>query len=334
MNRNIDAALHEVQNRIAQSSKLLPTGIYPPVITKTNPEDKPILWVARTAPTQGPPLYQMIYAPDTLKDQISTIAGVGDVRLGGYVDPNLRVWVDTKKLNHYELTSDDVSSAIQRKTSSSPRAASETPPRTTSSAPGRARKSAAVRRTSASTRGRHRQLPSDPAEGRRHGSGRHLRHVAPSAVPTGGWPSAWAWSNSAAPTRCEVADAVGRRSTRCAKGALPDGMNLAVNFDSTQYIEQAVEGAELHLLLSAVLTALVCWLFLGSWTSTFNVLLAIPTSMIGTFIVLYFSGFTLNTFTLLGLSLSIGIVVDDAIMVLENIVRHQEGGQEQGDRRR
>ena len=80
------------------------------------------------------------------------------------------------------------------------------------------------------------------------------------------------------------------------------------------------------LVLSALLTALVCWMFLGSWSSTLNVLLAIPTSVVGAFIVLYFAGFTLNTFTLLGLSLSIGIVVDDAIMVLENIIRHQEKG--------
>ena len=75
-----------------------------------------------------------------------------------------------------------------------------------------------------------------------------------------------------------------------------------------------------------LLTSLVCCLFLGSFSSAFNVILAIPMSLIGTFIFLYFFGFTLNTFTLLGLSLSIGIVVDDAIMVLENIVRHREMG--------
>jgi HAE1 family hydrophobic/amphiphilic exporter-1 len=85
---------------------------------------------------------------------------------------------------------------------------------------------------------------------------------------------------------------------------------------------------EFALVLSVVVTSLVCWLFLGSWTATLNVLLAIPTSIIGTFIVLYFFGFTLNTFTLLGLSLAVGIVVDDAIMVLENIVRHQEKGED------
>src|SRR5213078_3625289 len=80
-------------------------------------------------------------------------------------------------------------------------------------------------------------------------------------------------------------------------------------------------------VLAALLTGLVCWLFLGSWTSTVNVLLAIPTSILGTFIVMYFLGFTLNTFTVLGLSLTVGIVVDDAIMVLENIYRHREHGE-------
>src|SRR5690606_23638161 len=76
------------------------------------------------------------------------------------------------------------------------------------------------------------------------------------------------------------------------------------------------------------LTSLLCWAFLGSWASTVNILMSIPTSIVGTFIVLYFSGFTLNTFTLLGLSLAIGIVVDDAIMVLENIIRHKEMGKD------
>ena len=80
------------------------------------------------------------------------------------------------------------------------------------------------------------------------------------------------------------------------------------------------------LLMSAILTSIVCYLFLGSWSSTINVLLAIPTSIVGAFIALYFFGFTLNTFTLLALSLAIGIVVDDAIMMLENIVRHHEMG--------
>src|SRR5262249_36975228 len=110
------------------------------------------------------------------------------------------------------------------------------------------------------------------------------------------------------------------------EGVLPNGMTLKPVFDITEFIEDSTRELNFTLILSALLTSLVCWLFLGSWSSTLNVLLAIPTSIIGAFIVLYFMGFTLNTFTLLGLSLAIGIVVDDAIMMLENIVRHREEG--------
>ena len=97
--------------------------------------------------------------------------------------------------------------------------------------------------------------------------------------------------------------------------------------DTTVAIEENVHELELTIFLAAVLTALVCYFFLGSWSSTLNVFLAIPTSLFGTFIIIKFFGFTLNMFTLLALSLSIGVVVDDAIMVLENIMRHQEEGE-------
>ena len=101
----------------------------------------------------------------------------------------------------------------------------------------------------------------------------------------------------------------------------PD-LHVNVNFDGTRFTSEAISETEITVLLSVIVTGLVCWAFLGSWTSTFNVLLSIPTSALGTFIVMRMLGFTINFFTLLGMSLAIGIVVDDAIMVLENIVRH------------
>jgi len=109
---------------------------------------------------------------------------------------------------------------------------------------------------------------------------------------------------------------------------IPSGMTLEINSDSTVYIEESIQEMQFTLGLSVLLTALVCLAFLGSWSSTFNILLSIPTSILGSFIVLYFLGFTLNLFTLMALSLAVGIVVDDAIMVLENIVRRREGGEE------
>src|SRR5262249_49133512 len=109
---------------------------------------------------------------------------------------------------------------------------------------------------------------------------------------------------------------------------LPDGMKIGTNFDSTQFIEESVREIQFELLLAVLLTGLVCWMFLGSLSSTLNVVLAIPMSLFGTIAVIYFLGWTLNTFTLLALSLAVGIVVDDAIMVLENIFRHAEGGKD------
>jgi hypothetical protein len=93
-------------------------------------------------------------------------------------------------------------------------------------------------------------------------------------------------------------------------------------------VEESVLATQEELLIAAVLTALICFLFLGTFSSGFNIILSIPTSIIGTFTILYFSGFTLNTFTLLALALAIGIVVDDAIMVLENVVRHFHQGKD------
>jgi multidrug efflux pump subunit AcrB len=109
---------------------------------------------------------------------------------------------------------------------------------------------------------------------------------------------------------------------------LPEGMLLQVNFDSTRFIEESVAEIRFELLPLGLLTALVCWLFLGSLSSTLNVVLAIPMSLLGTVAIVYFLGFTLNVFTLLALALAVGIVVDDAIMVLENIVRHAESGKD------
>jgi multidrug efflux pump subunit AcrB len=105
-------------------------------------------------------------------------------------------------------------------------------------------------------------------------------------------------------------------------------MEVAVNSDSTRFIEESVHEVELELVAAVVLTALVCWLFLGSFSNAANVVLAIPMSLLGTIATIYFLGYTLNTFTLLALSLAVGIVVDDAIMILENIVRHRESGKE------
>ncbi len=326
LNRNIDLAVQDVQAKVDSILQKLPKEITSPTIRKSNPEDQPILSL-----TLSSDKYQlkdlMLYVNDRLKDQFSMVSGVGDITLGGYRDPNLRVWVDGKALGRYELTVNDVIYTIQNEHLESPSGQLE-----------EGKQQLNVRTMGeAKTVGEFSDLLINQRGGQPNYIPIHLSRVA--RVEEG---MADVLSLSRAvgvpcvtlnilkqrgSNAVSVAKAVRAKAVEIQKG-LPGGMKLAVNFDATRYTESAVRELDFTLVLSALLTALVCWMFLGSWSSTLNVILAIPTSIVGAFTVLYFAGFTLNTFTLLGLSLSIGIVVDDAIMVLENIIRHQEMGKD------
>jgi HAE1 family hydrophobic/amphiphilic exporter-1 len=325
LDRNIDLAIQDVQAKVDSVLQKLPKEITSPTIRKSNPEDQPIMLL--TLESDKYPLKDLMsYTNDRVKDQFSTVAGVGDITLGGYRDPNLRIWVNKKALNSYELSVNDIINTIQNEHLESPAGQLESGNRQLN-----------VRTMGeAKTIEEFGSLVINQRGGQPNYVPIHLNQVAriedgmadamsvSRAVGTPG--VALNILKQRGSNAVAVAKAVRAKVAQVQKG-LPEGMKLSVNFDSTRYIEQAVHELNFTLLLSALLTGLICWMFLGSWTSTLNVLLAIPTSVVGTFIVLYFAGFTLNTFTLLGLSLSIGIVVDDAIMVLENIIRHQEKGQ-------
>ncbi|MCX5714815.1 MAG: efflux RND transporter permease subunit, partial [Candidatus Omnitrophica bacterium] len=110
LKRNIDAALQDVQTKIAQAQRNLPHDIDPPIVTKTNPEDQPIMYVALSG--SRPQKEMNHYVSEILKDQFTTVPGVGDIWLGGYIEPNLRVWLDAGKMREKELTVEDVLNAI------------------------------------------------------------------------------------------------------------------------------------------------------------------------------------------------------------------------------
>jgi hydrophobe/amphiphile efflux-1 (HAE1) family protein len=324
LNRDIDLAVQDVQAKVASVLQKLPKEITSPTIRKSNPEDQPIMLL--TLESDKYPLKDLMsYTNDRIKNQFSTVAGVGDITLGGYRDPNLRIWVNKKALNSYGLSANDLISTIQNEHMEGPAGQLED----------------GQRQLNVRTMGEAKTIEEfgnliiNQRGGQPNYIPIHLNQVARveegmadalSVSRAMGTPGvALNILKQRGSNAVSVAKAVRAKVAEVQKG-LPEGMKLSINFDSTRYIEQAVHELNFTLLLSALLTGLVCWMFLGSWTSTLNVLLAIPTSVVGTFIVLYFAGFTLNTFTLLGLSLSIGIVVDDAIMVLENIIRHQEKG--------
>jgi len=325
LKRDIDVALQDVQTKVAQAQKRLPEDIDPAVVTKFNPEDQPIMWLALSG--DMPIRELMEYTRNTLKDQFQTVSGVGEIFLGGYTDPNLRIWLDLKKLEEYELTVDDILQAINRGHVELPAGRIET-----------SEKEFNVRAMGEAVSPKEFENIVIPERG---GAPIHrpifLKDVA--RVESGladlrrisrvmGKPAiGLGIRKQRGANAVEVAHGVKKRMEEIKK-FLPAGLSLGVNFDSTKFVEESVGELKFTLLLSAILTGIVCWLFLGAWSSTLNILFAIPTSVVGTFLVLYFCGFTLNNMTLLGLALAIGIVVDDAILVLENITRHQEKGED------
>lgn len=324
LNKDIDAALQEVQTKIAQAQKNLPRDIDPPIITKTNPEDQPIMWVALSGDLNARSI--MEYAKDHLKNKFTTIPGVGEVMFGGYVEPNLRVWLDADRMQKRELTVGDVNSAIMTEHAEVPAGFIDT---------GKQELNVRVM-GEAGTVSEFKNIVIPSRSGSPIWSKFRIGDVAQvedgladirRISRVGGQPAlGLGIKKQRGANAVAVARAV-RAKLPLIQKDLPAGLKLGINFDGTRFIEDSSKELNFTLMLAGILTALVCWVFLGSWSSAINIILAIPTSIIGTFLVMYFLGFTLNTFTMLGLTLVIGIVVDDAIMVLENIVRHREAGE-------
>jgi hydrophobe/amphiphile efflux-1 (HAE1) family protein len=320
---NIDNAVQDIQTALARIQRRLPRDIDAPIVSKTNPEDRPILWIgvaSKTIPREK----LMSLVKDVLRPAFATIPGIADVTLGGYIDPNLRVWIEPEKLQAFELTATDIISTISQEHVELPAgrletALTETPLRTYGEA---------------SSIPDFLNLPITKRGGSPNFSPLRLGQIAEvemgladdrsRARSMGEFAVGLGFKKQRGANAVEVGDAVKARMAEIQKQH-PE-LNIGINFDTTTYIKDSIHEMVFTLLFSAILTSLVCWLFLGSFGATINVILAIPTAILGTFIVIQGLGYTLNTFTLLGLSLAIGIVVDDAIMILENISRHKAMG--------
>ncbi|WP_061243291.1 efflux RND transporter permease subunit [Leptospira interrogans] len=322
LSRNVDVAVQEIQTKLAQVSNKLPEEMDPPVITKSNPDDTPIIWVSLTAVDKSEK-EKMLFVKDFLKDKFQKIPGVGEIILGGYVDRTINVYLDPTQLSRSEIAVDDIVNTLKEQNLEVPsgrlenrtneislRAVGEVPT---------AEQFGNIFLNSRSGSPLFRSIRLKDISIVEDGLGevrRISRFNGISAVAIG-------IKKLKGANAVQVGNLV-KDKVKELKPKLPKGYDLTISNDNTGYIRDSVNELEFTLIFSAILTGFVCRLFLGNWKSTGNVLLAIPTSVIGTFLFLYFAGFTINTFTMLGLSLATGIVVDDAIMVLENITRHRE----------
>ncbi|MBL8606280.1 MAG: efflux RND transporter permease subunit [Myxococcales bacterium] len=321
MSRDVDLALQDIQARVAAVQRQLPKDVPAASVSKSNPDDQPIVQVG----VSGPFSRQMLadVARYQVQEKLQTVPGVGQITLSGYVARNVRVWLDASRLAEKGVVAADVINAIRSEHVEVPGGQLDTGQKTLDvRLLGEALDLESLRKIVV-----RRSKPAPV----------YLEDVA---IVEDGFEDATSIARldgvplqtlgvlkQRGTNAVAVAGGVRQRVDEINK-TLPEGMKVEVLFDSTVFIEESVHELELELVMAVVLTALVCWLFLGSLSSTANVVLAIPMSLLGTVAVIYFCGFTLNTFTLLGLSLAVGLVVDDAVMVMENIYRHAEMGKD------
>ncbi|NUM56982.1 MAG: efflux RND transporter permease subunit [Bdellovibrionaceae bacterium] len=323
INRNIDVALQEVQSNLSQL--VLPSEIDPPVIKKTNPEEDPIM-ILGISSDKG--IRETInWIENFYIDKIRFVRNIGEVSVAGFAIRNLRVWIDSKKLKKYELTIVDILDAIAAQH----------------------RESAAGQYVSKDKELRVRWLgellsPEQFSEIRILKRGGQivqpetaikirdvakvedgLSDVRRMARIKGQEAIFISVKKQRGSNEVSLSENIRKKMDEL-KGNLPPGFHTQVNIDFTLPTKATVHSTLEKLVVAGIITILICFAFLGSLNSAINILFSIPTSILGTFTILYFSGMTLNLFTLLALTLAISIVVDDAIMLLENIVRHYRMG--------
>ncbi|HEX9653399.1 MAG TPA: efflux RND transporter permease subunit, partial [bacterium] len=320
LERNVDEAANDVRDRVSRVRGNLPREIDDPVVSKVDANAQAIVWLALSSDRHSG-LELTDIADRILKERIQRLPGVGSVIIGGERRYAMRVWLDPLRMAAHDLTTQDVENAIRRENAEIPAGRVE----------------GAEREFSVRTRG---ELATPEEFGaiivsQSKDNLVRLRDVAEVNVgaedertvaryngqPAVGLGIVKQSKASTVDVAAEVRNALQELS-----GLLPAGMRLDVAYDSSTFINESIAEVRETLVIAMCLVVLVVLAFLKSLRATAIPTVAIPISIIGALAVAYFAGFTLNILTLLALVLAIGLVVDDAIVVLENVYRHMELG--------
>ncbi|WP_413586163.1 efflux RND transporter permease subunit [Bdellovibrio sp. HCB274] len=322
INRNVDVVLQEVQTALSQLR--LPQGVDPAVVRKQNPEEDPIMIISVYGDAT---LKDMLnWTNNYLLDQLRFLPGIGEVSIGGFSQRNLRIWLDVNKLEQNYLTVNDVVAALaSQHIESAAGQFTEKDRELRVRWLGEASNVKEVGDIQILNRGGQRiqERAIYIRDVARVEDG--LSDIRRVARFEGRQAVSMLVRKQRGTNEVEVANAV-LAKLAAIKDSFPKGYDYRINVDYTRSTEATVHLTLEKLWVAALITIVICFLFLGSIPAAINILFSIPTSIVGTFTILYFSGFTLNLFTLLALTLSISIVVDDAIMLLENIIRHYRMG--------
>ena len=318
LEKKIDVAFNEVQAKVNQVLRRLPKDVDPPVVAKVETNAQPIMWLA----LQGDRTQQQLnqYAINVLKKRLETIDGVGEVRLGGRRDRTIRVELLPAKMAAMAITAQDISDAFARehvqlaggfvvgeKTENLVKLDLEF-----HSIDG-------LKEMVIGWKGGAPILLQDVAEviDGLTDNRQLARFNGETTIGLG-------IVKVANTNTVAIIDRIKEKIENELRPQLPPGMKLHIVSNDAVFILEIVNSLKQHLLEGTLLAALVVWIFLQSVRSTIIISLAIPVSLMGAIAVIYFFGYTLNSLTLLALLLLIGVVVDDAIVVLENIFRHRE----------
>lgn len=322
LERDIDGAAQDIREKVAAAVNRLPRETLPPVITKEDPQSDPIMTLLVSGPMSRRELTEI--ADKQVKRAIQTVDGVGSVDLNGGQARQIRVLLDAQKLTSHNFTVLDVRNALQRENIEAPGGRMITGPQ------------------ELGLRTLGRVTSSDQfaqiVVGNQAGIPVRIRDVAQvedGAQELRTWSALFTKKNpgedvvsiqilrQSGANTVRVADDV-RRQIEQLRSQMPPGVQLLIVHDISDFIKASVHSLIEHLILGSIFASAIVWLFIRNWRAVLIAAVAIPSSIIATFTLMRAMDFSLNNMTLLALTLAVGIVIDDAIIVLENIFRFME----------
>ncbi|NCB08732.1 MAG: efflux RND transporter permease subunit, partial [Bacteroidia bacterium] len=317
---DLETAANDVRDKVSQAQRYLPRDCDPPTVSKADADASPIMFIAVKSPKRS--LLELSEIAElTFKEQLQTISGVSAVMIWGEKRYAMRIWLDPAKLAGYQMTPLDVRNAILRENVELPAGSIEgTNTELTIRALGLMTKpeefNSLILKQSGDQLIRVRDI------GRAELGPEDLRGIMKmNGIPMVGTvivPQPGA-------NHIEIVDEVYER-LEFIKKDLPDDVQIEIGFDNTDYIRSSIKEVMNTIYLAFFLVVVIIFIFLRDWRTTILPILVIPVSLVGAFFIMYLAGFTINVLTLLAIVLSIGLVVDDAIVMMENIYVKIEQG--------
>ena len=323
--RDADSAAADVRDRVSRVRRRLPDDVDEPVIAKVEADANPIIWVAFSSDRHSP-LEMSDFASRIIKPRLQTLPGAADARVFGERRYSMRIWLDRDRLAAFGLTAQEVEDAIRRQNVELPAGRIESSQREfavvarTDLAQANEFEAVVVRQPASAADYPVRIRDIGRVEVAPENERTSVRFMGKPAISIG-------LIKQATANPLDLKQGLVEMLPRL-ESELPEGMSMTIANDTTVFIERSIDAVFATIWEAVLLVAGVCLFFLRNWRAMLVPLVTIPVSLVGAFALMFAFGFSINTLTLLALVLAIGLVVDDAIVVLENIYRHVEEGME------